>query len=269
MRILLIGSSGRIGNQILKQFQEYEIICPSRETYSSWHQVEQLENIKNYIKANNIGSIFICSGIMNASESERLIFDVNFSLPANIINATRDFGSKIITFGTVMEVIAPDSNIYVRSKQKLQKFINNEEHNNRILSLKIHTIYGGGPPNEYMFLGQILKSLKNKANFSMSSGEQLREYHHVEDLVKAIKHLFVNNAHGNQHISVGSPTKLKDLATFIFKHFNALSSLKIGAISDNNLDNFEKILPANPLLEKISFRSPYQATVMHLENYLK
>jgi nucleoside-diphosphate-sugar epimerase len=119
-----------------------------------------------------------------------------------------------------------------------------------------------------MFLGQILKSLKNKTTFNMSSGNQLREYHHVEDLVSAIKHLFTNNASGNQQMSIGNPIKLKNLAIFIFEYFNARSNLRIGAISDNSLDNFENKLLANTYIEKISFREPYESIAKYLENYL-
>ena len=269
MRILLIGSSGRIGSQILKEFQDHEIISPERKVYSEWHNIEQIKNIQRYVEVNNIESIFVCSGIMNSSENERTILDVNFFLPANIIEATRSQRTRIIMFGTVMEDIAPDCNEYVRSKQRLQEFINREIQNERFLSLKIHTIYGGSRPNEYMFLGQILKSLKNQVVFNMSSGSQLREYHHVEDLVLAIKQLFINNISGIQHLSVGNPIKLKDLATYIFEYFGARSNLKIGSIPHNNLDNFSNILPSNSLIEEVRFRDPYEGITQYLEKYLK
>ena len=269
MKILIIGSSGRIGTEILEQFKEYEIVAPKRDIYLNWNQTNQLKSIQNFIDENNISSIFICSGIMDSSKDEKIIYDVNFFLPRNIIEATRTLRTRIITFGTVMESVAPECNQYVRSKQKLQNFIDNENDNTRILSLKIHTIYGGCEPNEYMFLGQMLKSLKYKTTFNMSSGNQLREYHHVQDLVLAIKHLYENNIFGNQYMSSGKPIKLKDIAKFVFEYFEQISNLNIGSISHNELDNFEKTLPANSHIPNNSFREPCRGIVKYLENFLQ
>ena len=81
MKILIIGSSGRIGTEILEQFKEYEIVAPKRDIYLNWNQTNQLKSIQNFIDENNISSIFICSGIMDSSKDEKIIYDVNFFLP--------------------------------------------------------------------------------------------------------------------------------------------------------------------------------------------
>ena len=191
MNFLVIGASGRIGTEIVKQFNEHNAICPKREVYKFWHKTNKASDIRNYLDQNRVKAIFICSGVMDPEKNREEIFNVNYNLPKNIIESTAGSKIRIITFGTIMELVAPGLNQYVESKEKLQKYINSSESKDRVLSLKIHTIYGGKEPNRFMFLGQVLEALKTNQEFKMTSGNQLREYHHVEDLVKAIKHLFI------------------------------------------------------------------------------
>ena len=113
-------------------------------------------------------------------------FNVNFHLPKNIILSNKNTNNLIVTFGTIMEDLSPDANNYTSSKNQLTQFIKTSKIQN-ILSLKIHTLYGGDKPNAYMFLGQMLNSINKNEDFKMSSGKQIREYHHVDDESKAIK----------------------------------------------------------------------------------
>ena len=57
------------------------------------------------------------------------------------------------------------------------------------MHLHLHTLYGGRP-QAHMFLGQMIRALERGAEFAMSSGEQLREYHHVHDIAGAMVHHF-------------------------------------------------------------------------------
>mgnify|MGYP001180119159 CR=1 FL=1 len=269
MRILIIGSNGRIGSEIKKQFQEYEILTPPRSVYHAWHSEKKISEIEKYFETNkNINGIFICSGIMNSSKDPSEINKVNYLLPKNIIKSVKSKYTKIVLFGTVMELIAAGSTEYVKSKQRLQDFLNQECKHKKILSLKIHTVYGGLPPNNYMFLGQILESIKSLKNFKMSSGNQLREYHHVEDLVYAIKHLYKKDVYGIVDISTGQSIRLKDLATSIFTYFGKHNLLKLGAIKDNNLENYSYTLPRHSLTKNLKFRDAKNGIIEYLKENL-
>ena len=268
MKILVIGSSGRIGTEIKKQFEGYELICPHRDVYSEWHKKTKLNEISDFIQLNQVDAVFICSGVMDSNSCEMQLNDVNFHLPGNIIEATRPNSTRIVTFGTIMEIIAPNCNKYVKSKQRLQDFISRELEPERILSLKIHTVFGGGPPNPYMFLGQILDSLVKGVVFKMSAGTQLREYHHVEDVVVALKHLFECEVSGEQYISKGNPVQLKELAEYVFTFFDKQAMLRVGAIAHNSADNFEKVVSENVLLKSIPFRDARSAVAQYLKVYV-
>ena len=67
-----------------------------------------------------------------------------------------------------------------------------------------------------MFLGQILSALKNDEAFKMTSGCQLREYHHFLDDAEAIRTISGLKITGVVNLSHGKPVSLKDIAQASF-----------------------------------------------------
>ena len=74
-----------------------------------------------------------------------------------------------------------------------------------------------------MFLGGIYHALKNNLPFPMTSGEQLREYHHILDEVNAIDFLVQEENDEVINLSHGDPVRLCDLAMNIFIVFERAS----------------------------------------------
>ena len=105
-----------------------------------------------------------------------------------------------------------------------------------------------------MFLGQIHNAIKSQIKFSMTSGLQLREYHHVDDDVSAAVELINRNFLGIHSISHGNPIRLRDVAEEIFRHFNSLDLLEVGKITANEFDSLRPILPKNTEIVATKFR---------------
>jgi hypothetical protein len=121
---------------------------------------------------------------------EELLLGVNYCLPQNIIKGTTKLGAKVITFGTVMELIRTTKNPYIKSKITLSDYVEElSTKSNKALHIQMHTLYGAGQPNSFMFLGQILDAILNNKPFHMTSGRQLREYHHIVDEAKVVKYM--------------------------------------------------------------------------------
>ena len=268
-KIFLIGGKGRLGQSIAKVFNNHNLVVLDRKTYKDWFLPERFEDIKSKLETDKDSTgniIMILSGIMNPDEDKEFIFKINYELPKNIIKANEGTNNKIVTFGSVMEDLSPQANNYISSKKKLSSFV--EESKVDILSLKIHTLYGGGPPNEFMFLGQLLESFKNKNIFEMSSGNQLREYHHVDDDAMAIKELLYQNISGKEIISHGDAIPLKKLTKTIFKNFNKLDQLKIGSLPDRINENYNIRFTKNPNLDNIMFRNTFDGVTDYLQKFL-
>ena len=99
----------------------------------------------------------------------------------------------------------------------------------------------------------------------MSGGEQIREYHHVDDVAKAIKIIGETQQSGVRNISNGAPEKLKDIAKAIFGHFDVTPLLYLSSDRMNENDNRDFIFKKPMELMEIAFRPTIQNIIGWLE----
>ena len=119
-----------------------------------------------------------------------------------------------------------------------------------------------------MFMGQMLKALRANTRFSMTSGAQLREYHHVDDEAKVIIALGSKFDHGCFDISHGYNISLYDLAHSIFEHFNKIDLLGVGDIESPSIEAFEPIFKPQTYIQNHNFRKTLPAIKQWLEIYI-
>ena len=271
-KIFIIGGNARLAKALLKYYSHHECIVLEREVYQNWGETGKLNEILNYFKENiSVNSlIFIVSGILNSNENKKTIDEVNFQLPCNIIEALNGLETHIITFGTILEKITETDNNYVQSKIKLSNRISAlKDALPRVSHFRLHTLYGYDYPSEFMFLGQIFNAIKNKLEFKMTSGVQFREYHHFDDVVKAIDCLISWEIQGVSEITAGNGIQLKDLALNIFKGFELEHLIHIGAIDINHKEKFLNNYKRNPALKNIVFREQTEGVIEYLKPLLK
>ena len=270
-KIFLIGGNARLAKAILKYYEQHECIVLEREVYQNWGEVDSIGAITKFFK-NDISKdsiIFITSGILNPNADKALIDKVNFMLPWNIIKSLEGLDIKIITFGTILEKMRATENAYVKSKIQLSDKINNLKSScPRVTHFRLHTLYGYGHPSKFMFLGQIHDSLKNKAAFNMTSGYQIREYHHLDDVVKAIDCLIDKGIQGVSEITDGNGIKLRDLALSIYKNFQQEHLINIGTVNIAHKEKLSNDYKKNPQLENINFRNPIEGVSIYLKAIL-
>ncbi|AHM71364.2 NAD(P)-dependent oxidoreductase [Yersinia hibernica] len=265
----MIGSRGRLGNAICNSYLPENITKLDRAIYEKWGNSSYKEDISRYFedKYTPDSIIFIASGVLDPKLPQEAHIDVNYLLPKNIIEATSHLGLKVVTFGTIMEELVSTKNAYVNSKSILGNFISTLPDMNA-LHIRIHTLYGVGLPSNFMFLGQLYNSLKNKLVFEMSPGNQLREYHHIDDDVAAIHVLINNNVRGVFNLSHGQPVQLKSIASYIFKELNVEELLSIGAYPEPKDDNYG-IISQRPIeLNGVDFRDTLPSILSYLKKCL-
>ena len=132
------------------------------------------------------------------------------------------------------------------------------------LHIQLHTLYGLGEPSPFMFLGQILSALRNNVAFKMTSGCQLREYHHFLDDAEVIQKICGSEITGVVDLSHEKPISLKDIAQQVFLAFDKNNLLKIGSLPEPPEENYDKIFKPKKINDA-SFRDTLPAIV----NYLK
>ncbi|MEM9680492.1 MAG: NAD-dependent epimerase/dehydratase family protein [Bacteroidota bacterium] len=268
-KLFIIGSKARLAKAIASHYASYELIKPDRIIYENWGKTGKQEEIGKYFKSriSNDALIFITSGILNAAADKSIIEEVNYHLPWNIIQSLEGLDVQIVTFGTILENLRDTENNYVQSKIKLSDKIS--ELNNRspkVSHFRLHTLYGYDDPVEFMFLGQVFQAIKEKSLFNMSSGLQIREYQHLDDVVSAVDHIIRSDIRGVSEITSGTGIQLRELALSIFEAFKLEHLINIGSLDIKYKEKFSNDYQKNPDLNTIYFREPKKGVITYLKS---
>lgn len=266
--IFVVGGRGRLGQAIIASYPNDNVISMDRHIYQNWWQNDSKDKIFHFFEpwSDSNSIVFVTAGILDPRLSQEEHLKVNYLLPKHIVEGATKAGLRVVTFGTVMERLIADKNSYIHSKAMLGNYISDVSAADKLaVHLRVHTLYGVGQPSPFMFLGQICSALMNQTTFEMSPGNQLREYHHIDDEIRAIHILVEAGANGVIDLSHGEPVSLKDIASYIFKAFNAESLLHIGALPEPKEENYGTVFQRPELLREIEFRKALPAIV----NYLK
>jgi nucleoside-diphosphate-sugar epimerase len=240
------------------------LIVIGRETYSAW--LDSYKEPLKYIK--NLGTlpshIINTVGAVDKNLSFQELVSVNTTLPINLIKACEEVGSKVVTFGSVHEKIDSyrSQSRYIESKGKLFDFYDqNQQLVSDILHFQIHTWYGGKKLHKNMLLGQLVNAINNNVEFVMQDGNQLREYHHLDDDSQVIKGALENNSSGLIQISHGEILSIATITNSVIRHFNKKTH------SEENTLN-ESALPARSveiMNLTYSFRSSLPGIIKYLQ----
>ncbi len=265
--IFVIGGRGRLGQAINASYKEDNPISVDRAIYQSWWAKGTQDDVSRFFEpwANSGGTVFVTAGILDPRISQEDHLRVNYLLPKHIIEGATKLGINVVTFGTVMESLLANKNPYIQSKAALGRHVSDiSAFNPRVAHLRVHTLYGLGRPSSFMFLGQVFHALMNQTVFEMTQGKQLREYHHIDDEVQAIRTLVKLGANGVIDLNHGKPVTLNELASFIFNAFNAKKLLRIGALPEPKEENYSTVFDCPDLLRAITFREALPAVVNYL-----
>jgi nucleoside-diphosphate-sugar epimerase len=252
---VLFGSSGLIGSGLARALQNRDVLA------FAWSEspgfIDQVLSALDPFRAYDF---VFAGGLTDSKLSFERIRYSNTLFPQQLMEATASFsGARYLTIGTVMENFpdACEPNAYLRSKLELGRWLvarsSEPQWAGRCRHVRLHTVYGGTQLKPHMFLGQVVAALRANQEFRMSSGEQLREYHHVDDVVLSLTAIL--EAQWDRHaspileISSGHAVKLGELARAIFHAFGKDELLRIGAIPRAQSENLDQIFPpAQPWL---------------------
>lgn len=265
--IFIVGGRGRLGLALFQQYSPDEVILVERAVYEHWYADDSTTEIATYFeqRASQGSVVYVCSGLLDPKLPSEELHNVNFRLPRNIIQAVSPMGIRAVTFGTAMEETLT-ANPYVLSKLELSRFINGMDDTfTRALHVRIHTLYGGGEPSPFMFLGLALHALRSNKPFEMTLGRQLREYHHVVDDAAAIRMLVDGGVTGVVALSHGVPVSLRSLAKAIFAMAGKSHLLRVGALPEPEQENFDQVFSRPEALENMVFRE----TLTGVSEYIK
>mgnify|MGYP001599223263 CR=1 FL=1 len=276
-QVLLFGASGQIGSAIFRALPKNLVRSISWDEIASLSLSHQIQLIDRTLKSDSHSSVQIlfANGITNPSLEKKEILYSNYEFPRSIIRALIERPNfRFLTLGTVMEFFpeACAANTYLGSKFKLgQEALEfSTRWPGQWLHLRLHTIYTL-PLKPYMFLGQLTEALKKGQPFAMSSGKQLREYHHADDVANSVVALLNKNwksLRATLELSSGRPITLAELATAVFHYFGKSNLLQIGKIQGQQGDNTQMAFPRSEPWLIGDDREPISGVIRMLTNSL-
>lgn len=269
--IFIVGGRGRLGQALREQYRSDEVVCIDRAVYQQWGTSDSLSDITAYFQryGRSGAVVYICSGLLDPALPGETLDNVNFRLPRNIIQAVSPMGIRAVTFGTAMEEMLT-TNPYVQSKLALSRFVARmSEELTPALHIRIHTLYGGGEPSPFMFLGLIAEALRNDKSFAMTMGRQLREYHHVSDDAAAIRTLVDRSGSGVVELSHGQPVTLRRLAEAVFASAGKGYLLRLGVLPEPQQENFTQVFSRPSILEGVMFRDAVAGVVEYMKTLIE
>ena len=268
MAFYLIGGRGRLGRAIAAEYSDSKLVLINRLIYEDWSREGAADQVSNYFDKNvrENSTVFVASGLLDPNLSEDDLIKVNYTLPKNVIDGASKLGVKVITFGTVMEGLIKSKNAYVLSKTDLNNYVEKMLNAERsIKHIQLHTLYGIGHPSPFMFLGQMLLAIKANLPFQMTSGRQLREYHHLEDEAAAIRLIADSSVSGVVNLSHGQPVSLRAIAENVFDALGESQLLRLGALPEPAEENYDRIFRANEIVDSVRFRD----VLPNISKYMK
>jgi len=269
--IVIMGKSGNLGSALFSHFG-HSAFGVGHSFFKDWWKVNEKKEIEKFLAGfrspNN--SILIASGLLDPKYTDEEMLRANFFLPKNVIEVARELNWRVVTFGTISETFQGHVSPYLRSKQALGEYLLSSTTVGDVAThVRLHTLYGGGRPKPYMFLGQILNSLLSREPLKMTQGKQLREYHDVNDDALAIDHILNSGRKGVIDLSHGQPITLRKLAEHVFLRFDSSELLSVGLLPEPIAENYDRIFQKEAPYLDVEFRTSLEAIGDYLELIMK
>ena len=268
--IYVLGGRGRLGRAMADAWGPNNVALLQRSVYEDWWRPGAHVEVRRYFDTAAPGSVVvIAAGLLDPALPEAEHERVNVALAVQVIDGACSAGLRVVTLGTVMERLAYGVNRYVAAKARLaEAVVQRASEGLPVLHAQLHTLYGFGPPSPHMFLGQMFKALEKRQLFEMSPGQQLREYHHVDDDVAAIRALLATQMKGVVALSHGEPCALRDLAVDVFEQMHCMHLLRLGARPEPPIDNFATVLTRPSFLSDVDFRPALPNVARYMQDLL-
>lgn len=256
-KIAIIGASSFLGKNLINRFSgiNCELTLFSRNSiagynFQKFNYPGEIPDFSVFLKYDFI--IYCVAGGVQSSifYSIENIYELNAIIPIKLLNYlnSNKFQGKFITFGSYFEIGEEDkiifmdeydvvhshrkiSNDYTLSKRILSRFSNSSLLNINHFHLILPSIYGHGENNNRL-IPYIVNSLLEKKELKLTSGEQIRQFLHISDVVDFIINyvLYSDLIKGIYNLTSDDYCFVKDVVKIIFDCFNSDYTKALGRI---------------------------------------
>lgn len=219
-RVLVTGGSGFLGSHTADQLskQGFKVVLFDNKP-SKWKSPDQemvigdITNFEDCKKAcEGVKYVFHYAGIADINESKKdplNTIQLNIIGTANLLKASVSTKVERFVFASTMYVYSPYGSFYRATKQSSESIIEvfSEEFNLDYTFLRYGSLYGPRSQSWNGLRGYISQIINNGEIEYRGTGEEIREYLHVEDAAKlSVK--ILENKYKNKAITLTGHQKL-------------------------------------------------------------
>ena len=271
----LIGCIGRD-----KKNNNYSIKAKNTIKLNGEINLENLENLKNRSSEPNI--IFHLAGCSSVFQAEKNIINSsteNIFAISSLLEFCRLYAKDALlivisspaVFGQNKRVLNMKSDekplsMYGLQKSFLEQMCNyyNVQYGLKIKIARVYSCYGKGLKKQFLW-DLCHKLTKTKEPILFGTGEEIRDFIHVKDTVKALK-LFMNSDDSLQYLDIGNGggMTLNDIANSIYKNLLIYRNLNVHKY---NFSGTKSTVSPNRLVAdtKELFRLGYKQSISFIE----
>ena len=273
--IIIVGSKGNLSTALQDTLKDMSILMLPSSSIETWLEEDGERDIESFLL--NLSklptAILNATGIINPNEPAGFLNKVNYQLPRNLLTAANRFKIPLYTFGSIMERNPQyiTSNNYLASKRRFKGYIDtlDKSRKENHLHFLVHTWYGVHTIPPHMFLGQMIESLTRRTKFRMSSGIQMREYHHIQDDMKVVLNSIQQKEFGVLEINHGNPIELREIAMAVFSHFDSMQFLEIDSSLDSVDESRVEFFEGLKVTEPYHFRGQISGIISFIEEQIR
>lgn len=246
MKVSIIGSNGLLSNSLGRfcNQQNFELdiygrTIPKNHQYTNFFKLDlALEQIDfTHLIQSDLVVYAAGAGIQsNLKEELTYIYELNVVAPIKIFNTLKrlNFKGTFVSFGSYFEigetaeykvfdeigVLSSQMNApndYTVSKRTLSRYLSSVQSEFKHYHFILPTIYGESEsPNR--LIPYTLKSIKNNEELRFTSGDQIRQYIYIEDVVSMIFSSIDKNLIGGVYNIAGvEELSVKELVMMLFQ----------------------------------------------------
>ncbi len=228
-RYLVLGTSGRLGMQLASRLGASQALILPQPTIRSMVSHCDFRVLRELQTSHSL-TVFNAIGLTNSETDLETLNAVNVKFPFELGEFLLSQGSKLFTFGSILEnePLLSSTNKYLASKREFfEKFTSRDDFLTHFAHIQLHTLYGSADPHAHMFLGQIIQSIRQKKKFAMTSGLQIRQYHQIAEIADSILNIEKHDIKGVVQLNGKVGLRLIDIARNIYAHFNHMDLLQV------------------------------------------
>jgi nucleoside-diphosphate-sugar epimerase len=287
LKVLLTGVTGFIGSHVARQLVETddEIYGLVREHSHPW-RIEEIESSLKLVQA-DLADDQALEGVLASLKPDVVLHLAWFAEPGVYVNSMQNLdvltgslrlaalaarsGCKyFMGVGTCFEYdlsygylsentpVKPQS-IYAGSKLAFKTVLDQLGRKTGIETAWVRLFYQyGAYEDKRRVVPAVITALLQQQTQKLTSGEQVRDYLHVEDVASAIAAIFRKRVTGEVNVGSGNPITIRDLTMKIGTLLGRTDLLEYGAIPNNPDDPRFVCANNRRLVEQTGWKPHYE-----------